>query len=179
MHRKEESYWKNSRDFVILAVLFFQAFGVSVFEDEDEDIYHTEDLSNYDFALGPSNERKSSKKPNTVEDDCIEGFHKATKPLKMKEKFPLPNIPTGKTLKLLRGNSVFEFRTIWWIPSILLKISVSKTNFAVAGNSCRFLESLPCAYSQLEEEFLEIQTANWWKLLEKFQNFPKLLRNFE
>lgn len=33
-----------------------QAFGVGAFEDEDDDIYTSEDLSKYDFALGEDGE---------------------------------------------------------------------------------------------------------------------------
>lgn len=33
-----------------LKLITLQAFGVGAFEDEDEDIYATEDMSNYDFG---------------------------------------------------------------------------------------------------------------------------------
>lgn len=46
---------------------FFQAFGVGAFEDEDEDIYATEDMSNYDF----SEEKKSSEKTDGEHKDQL------------------------------------------------------------------------------------------------------------
>lgn len=38
--------------------MILQAFGVGAFEDEDEDIYATEDMSNYDFG----EEKKDAQK---------------------------------------------------------------------------------------------------------------------
>ena len=39
-----------------------QAFGVGAFEDEDEDIYATEDMSNYDFGEGKDAKDKGQGK---------------------------------------------------------------------------------------------------------------------
>ncbi|KAG8222457.1 hypothetical protein J437_LFUL002192, partial [Ladona fulva] len=39
-----------------------QAFGVGAFEDEDEDIYSTEDMSHYDFALEDATEKKKDSR---------------------------------------------------------------------------------------------------------------------
>lgn len=80
----------------ILVFFFLQAFGVSVFEEEDEDIYGTEDLTNYDFTLEPEAEKKKIKKQEYPQLDCIEGFHICAKPYQRKERFPQPQIPAGK-----------------------------------------------------------------------------------
>ncbi|CAK1543612.1 unnamed protein product [Leptosia nina] len=69
-----------------------QAFGVGAFEADDEDIYATEDMSHYDFALGaPSKqvERKSVKRDKNV----LEGFMKSTKPLQPVPSYPPPTLP--------------------------------------------------------------------------------------
>ena len=36
-----------------------QTFGIGAFETEDEDTYNREDMSRYDFALGPEHKSKS------------------------------------------------------------------------------------------------------------------------
>lgn len=81
----------------LLILLLQQAFGVSVFEDDDDDIYGTDDMSNYDFSLPTAGEKKKIEKKNDAyaNENCIEGFHIATKPPKSKEQFPLPVIPAG------------------------------------------------------------------------------------
>lgn len=43
-----------------------QAFGVGALEEDDEDIYATEDMSHYDFSLGgPKEDEKAKKKGKT------------------------------------------------------------------------------------------------------------------
>lgn len=51
-------------------------------------------MSNYDWSLTSANERKSDRRKFS-NDGCIEGFHIATAPAKIREKFPLPSIPHG------------------------------------------------------------------------------------
>lgn len=56
-----------------------QAFGVGALEEEDDDIYHQDDMSNYDKSL--DDKRKAKKKQKAikpVDSTLIEGFSKAT-----------------------------------------------------------------------------------------------------
>ncbi|KAL7643320.1 UNVERIFIED_CONTAM: hypothetical protein RMT77_006612 [Armadillidium vulgare] len=78
-----------------------QAFGVGAFEEEDEDIYTKEDMSDYDFDLGPSKSNTDKKrfqsrwdnKMSSVE-EALEGFHLSSKPLEKPKKIPLPSLPS-------------------------------------------------------------------------------------
>ncbi|XP_063607433.1 G patch domain-containing protein 1 homolog [Penaeus indicus] len=83
-----------------------QAFGVGAFEDEDEDIYATEDMSNYDFG----EEKKNAQKKNTSQNfqspmtllgltEMIEGFKISTKPSQGHKIYPRPNLPKDFTPK--------------------------------------------------------------------------------
>ncbi|XP_033211365.1 G patch domain-containing protein 1 homolog [Belonocnema kinseyi] len=75
-----------------------QAFGVGAFEEEDEDIYAKEDMSNYDFVLGPKKQSKSrwnrdeegnsSKVPG-----CLEGFVPAKNPIERRKIYKPPELP--------------------------------------------------------------------------------------
>ncbi|CAK9829076.1 G patch domain-containing protein 1 homolog [Anthophora retusa] len=74
-----------------------QAFGVGAFEADDEDIYERDDMSRYDFALGPERKPKtrwsndnSSKNSNS---NYLEGFALAKNKLEQKKVFPPPELP--------------------------------------------------------------------------------------
>lgn len=49
--------------------VFFKAFGVGAFEDDDEDIYATEDMSNYDF--GEEKEAKDKKQGREEQQNLV------------------------------------------------------------------------------------------------------------
>ncbi|KYN39911.1 G patch domain-containing protein 1 like protein [Trachymyrmex septentrionalis] len=73
-----------------------QAFGVGAFEADDEDIYEKEDMSSYDFALGP--ERKAKTKwsqdgPSSSQTDCLDNFTHAKERLESKKFFKPPELP--------------------------------------------------------------------------------------
>ncbi|XP_077271643.1 G patch domain-containing protein 1 homolog [Temnothorax americanus] len=75
-----------------------QAFGVGAFEADDEDIYEREDMSRYDFTLGP--ERKTNDKTrwsqegsSSSQTDCLEGFIRAKERLESKRVFKPPELP--------------------------------------------------------------------------------------
>ncbi|XP_070529276.1 G patch domain-containing protein 1 homolog isoform X2 [Cardiocondyla obscurior] len=73
-----------------------QAFGVGAFEADDEDIYQRDDMSRYDFALGPERKPKtrwSQDEPSSSRTDCLEGFTPAKKRLERKKIFKLPELP--------------------------------------------------------------------------------------
>ncbi|XP_023951409.2 G patch domain-containing protein 1 homolog isoform X2 [Bicyclus anynana] len=73
-----------------------QAFGVGAFEADDEDIYATQDMSHYDFALGNPAEAKTSKK-NVKAINVIEGFVKATQPMPSVPAYAPPALPRDYT----------------------------------------------------------------------------------
>lgn len=73
-----------------------QAFGVGAFEADDEDIYEKEDMSHYDFALGPERKTKtrwSQDGPSSSQTDCVEGFIRAKERLESKKVFKCPELP--------------------------------------------------------------------------------------
>lgn len=73
-----------------------QAFGVGSFEADDEDIYEREDMSRYDFALGPEQKTKtrwSQDGPSGSQTDCLEGFIRAKERLESKKVFKPPELP--------------------------------------------------------------------------------------
>ncbi|KAJ8878026.1 hypothetical protein PR048_022489 [Dryococelus australis] len=81
----------------VVLVLF--AFGVGALEEDDEDIYSREDMSQYDFALDvpsssdqPSKVRAAASGPSS---GVLEGFVAAvTKQLARVARFPPPTLPT-------------------------------------------------------------------------------------
>ncbi|XP_032669581.1 G patch domain-containing protein 1 homolog [Odontomachus brunneus] len=73
-----------------------QAFGVGAFEGDDEDIYEREDMSRYDFALGPERKTKtrwSQDGSSGSYTDCLEGFVRAKERLESKKVFKPPELP--------------------------------------------------------------------------------------
>lgn len=73
-----------------------QAFGVGAFEADDEDIYEREDMSRYDFALGPERKTKtrwSQDAPTSSQIDCLDGFVCAKERLVSKKIFKPPELP--------------------------------------------------------------------------------------
>lgn len=85
---------KNKKGFSIKG----QAFGVGAFEEDDDDIYAREDMSNYDFEMTAEKAKKQLSiegKKNMIHDT----FVLSRTPLINKTKFPPPTIPvtfTGK-----------------------------------------------------------------------------------
>ena len=96
-----------------------QAFGVGVYEDEDEDIYAKEDVTSYDFYLDNSkgsdknkdeNKRISRWEKKQDVDQCLPGFvpAKITARIYQSAKFPLPKLPKNyhpKPIKKTRFES--------------------------------------------------------------------------
>ncbi|XP_050528379.1 uncharacterized protein LOC126898425 [Daktulosphaira vitifoliae] len=73
-----------------------QAFGVGAYEDDDDDIYAIEDMTNYDFSLeNKSMNLKKKKYIDCIDTDCLEIFVNEDDISKnLFEKLPLPpNIP--------------------------------------------------------------------------------------
>ncbi|XP_076649386.1 G patch domain-containing protein 1 homolog isoform X2 [Halictus rubicundus] len=73
-----------------------QAFGVGAFEADDDDIYERDDMSRYDFSLGPERKTKSrwsddSNSRNSS--NCLEGFVPAKSKLEQKKIYPPPELP--------------------------------------------------------------------------------------
>ncbi|KAL1450559.1 hypothetical protein WDU94_002909 [Cyamophila willieti] len=79
-----------------------QAFGVGAFEEEDDDIYATEDMTRYDFSLAPSGSRTTtkSKKPDptpAAKDGEVVGFRKSETECLFVKMFPPPQLPSNYT----------------------------------------------------------------------------------
>ncbi|KAK9502703.1 hypothetical protein O3M35_011417 [Rhynocoris fuscipes] len=79
-----------------------QAFGVGAFEDDDDDIYAKEDMSQYDFALETSASLKEKRRKEreaskflaiTDSSNVLEGFVPARNVLPPKKLFPPPELP--------------------------------------------------------------------------------------
>ncbi|KAF3423085.1 hypothetical protein E2986_08230 [Frieseomelitta varia] len=73
-----------------------QAFGVGAFEADDEDIYEKEDMSRYDFSLGPERKTKTRWSEDSSSrnlNNCLEGFVLAKNKLELKKVFPPPELP--------------------------------------------------------------------------------------
>ncbi|CAG5116801.1 unnamed protein product, partial [Candidula unifasciata] len=91
-----------------------QAFGVGAFEDEDEDIYAMDNMSNYDITMKPDNDDEADSKfgwtaprkhgetrfelckqvvPVSYVGKLLEGFTLSSQPLVAKKKFPPPVLP--------------------------------------------------------------------------------------
>ncbi|KAG8274095.1 G patch domain-containing protein 1 [Homalodisca vitripennis] len=81
-----------------------QAFGVGAFEGEDEDIYATEDMSQYDFALDTprmladkrKQERNSRLALPSPASDVLEGFVVCSVPV-VRKRYAPPTLPPGFT----------------------------------------------------------------------------------
>ncbi|XP_067012544.2 G patch domain-containing protein 1 homolog [Anabrus simplex] len=77
-----------------------QAFGVGALEDEDEDIYAREDMTQYDFSLEePSSSHKQRPTSQFSQDktfgDVLEGFVHRCTISSNKRHFPPPELPPG------------------------------------------------------------------------------------
>ncbi|KZC04879.1 PREDICTED: G patch domain-containing protein 1 homolog [Dufourea novaeangliae] len=73
-----------------------QAFGVGAFEADDEDIYARDDMSRYDFSLGPERKPKSRWSEDSGSrnsSNCLVGFAPAREKLEQIKVFPPPQLP--------------------------------------------------------------------------------------
>lgn len=80
-------------------VISGQAFGVGAFEDEDEDIYNKDDMSQYDFTdLDPKGSSQISKETESKKhygssSFVLDGFCLASSPATVKKYYPPPELP--------------------------------------------------------------------------------------
>ncbi|GFQ79101.1 g patch domain-containing protein 1 [Trichonephila clavata] len=77
-----------------------QAFGVGAFEDDDEDIYSKDDMSQYDFSdLDPKGSSQASKETignrqhHGSSNSILDGFCLASNPASVKKYYPPPELP--------------------------------------------------------------------------------------
>ncbi|XP_012543172.2 G patch domain-containing protein 1 homolog [Monomorium pharaonis] len=114
-----------------------QAFGVGAFEVDDEDIYEKEDMSRYDFALGPERKAKtrwSQDGPSSSQTDCLDGFVRAKERLESKKIFKCPELPKNFT-------PVHAIRKSRFYPPIATSIENSKRREPLnATDRARILE---------------------------------------
>jgi G patch domain-containing protein 1 len=106
--------------------LLFQAFGVGAFEDDDEDIYTHEDMSQYDFSLESEPTTSKQKQQTTThalvnyyDGGTLIGFVHATNAMMRKKYFPPPVLPQGFKPVHVTRKSRFE-------PTSSEKLSLSK-----------------------------------------------------
>lgn len=84
-----------------------QAFGVGAFENDDDDIYAKEDMSNYDFELVKEKERPKKVLNNSI-DKIFDTFIKTKVNTLKREIYPPPVIPKSFTGKHKVKKSRFE-----------------------------------------------------------------------
>ncbi|XP_059351894.1 LOW QUALITY PROTEIN: G patch domain-containing protein 1-like [Daphnia carinata] len=71
-----------------------QAFGVGAFENEDEDIYSKDDMSQYDFELGGAKSKKKGSNMLALPcSDVLDGFVRAKQNEPIFKRYPPPVIP--------------------------------------------------------------------------------------
>nr|SVE73388.1 EOG090X013U [Daphnia atkinsoni] len=71
-----------------------QAFGVGAFENEDEDIYSKDDMSQYDFELGGAKPTKKGSQMLALPcSDILDGFVRSKKTEPVSKRYPPPVIP--------------------------------------------------------------------------------------
>nr|CAG4649090.1 EOG090X013U [Scapholeberis mucronata]SVE93450.1 EOG090X013U [Scapholeberis mucronata] len=88
-----------------------QAFGVGAFENEDEDIYGKDDMSQYDFELGGDrNKQKKFKLLALPGSDILEGFVRATAPPTTFNRYPPPVVPKDFVPIHRSENSRFDIK---------------------------------------------------------------------
>ena len=78
-----------------------QAFGVGAFEDEDEDIYGAEDMSNYDFESAP-------ERAGAVRAAAPGGFRLAERSGPVRRRYPPPPLPPDFTGRHRARGTRFE-----------------------------------------------------------------------
>lgn len=83
-----------------------QAFGVGAFEEEDEDIYSREDMSQYDFSLENPTQDGESTSGGIGSEDLYDAFTLALKKV-IKKSFPPPTLP--KDFKPVHRNKKSRF----------------------------------------------------------------------
>lgn len=57
-----------------MILIYNQAFGVGVYENDDDDIYKTDDLSTYDFTLDDKSHKLHHKSKIHFGTNCIDNF---------------------------------------------------------------------------------------------------------
>nr|CAG4636774.1 EOG090X013U [Ceriodaphnia reticulata]SVE72769.1 EOG090X013U [Ceriodaphnia reticulata] len=91
-----------------------QAFGVGAFEDEDEDIYGKDDMSQYDFELGGAKPKKKNSQLLALPcSDVLDGFVRATRTEPSIHKhYPPPVVPRDFVPIHRSQNSRFDLKPI-------------------------------------------------------------------
>ncbi|RZF48277.1 hypothetical protein LSTR_LSTR006244 [Laodelphax striatellus] len=116
-----------------------KGFGVGAMEDEDEDIYAVDDISNYDFSL-ESRPSTSKAKANSLKalpspNEPITGFVASTITLK-KNYFPPPRLPPNFQPIHVVKKSRFE-------PSAVDQEDNSKKKILTATDRCAIIDGAP------------------------------------
>ncbi|KOC63155.1 G patch domain-containing protein 1 [Habropoda laboriosa] len=120
-----------------------QAFGVGAFEADDEDIYERDDMSRYDFALGPERKPKTrwsdDNSSRNSSSNCLEGFALAKNKLEQKKVFPPPELPKD----FVPVHAVRKTRFYPPIENVPRAIENGKRKDLTAADRARILEDTP------------------------------------
>lgn len=95
---------------MLFVLIYTQAFGVGAYENDDDDIYATEDLSNYDFTLEDKSQKSKNKsKTNNIHSECIDGFVEDDSKHGLFDELPSAvQIPPGKFFRHLLSNYIIK-----------------------------------------------------------------------
>ncbi|XP_076764140.1 G patch domain-containing protein 1 [Xylocopa sonorina] len=117
-----------------------QAFGVGAFEADDDDIYEKEDMSRYDFSLGPERKTKSRWSDDTSSrnssSNWLEGFTLTKHKLEQKKIFPPPELPKN----FVPVHAVRKSRFYPPIENVPRAIENGKRKDLTAADRARILE---------------------------------------
>ncbi|XP_046645658.1 G patch domain-containing protein 1 homolog [Daphnia pulicaria] len=90
-----------------------QAFGVGAFENEDEDIYTKDDMSQYDFELGGVKTKKKNSQMLALPcSDILDGFVRAARNEPIHKRYPAPVIPKDFVPIHRSINSRFDLKPV-------------------------------------------------------------------
>lgn len=120
-----------------------QAFGVGAFEADDDDIYERDDMSRYDFSLGPERKTKTrwsdENSSKNSSGNYLEGFVPAKNQLPRRKVFPLPELPQNYE----PVHAVRKSRFYPPIENVPRAIENGKRKDLTAADRARILEDTP------------------------------------
>ncbi|CAI6355301.1 unnamed protein product [Macrosiphum euphorbiae] len=128
-----------------------QAFGVGAYEDDDDDIYATEDMTNYDFSLEEKSQKSKNKtQTNNMNSECIDGFVEDDSKHGLFEDLPLPiQIPPE-----WRPHGMFD-RIVGQCPPDFFSQSFNPTNISYTNVNTRQREMKKPEPPPSVEEFIK------------------------
>lgn len=119
-----------------------QAFGIGVFEEEDDDIYGVSSMSNYNMMMTEDNGNRhgwtgSMSKPK-VNKDCLPGFKKSLKKLTIK----VPSLKIQASMEIPRHVFLDDKKTVTTESSNPLSKLTSQDRSDLLGETMKSLDSV-------------------------------------